>query len=56
MRIASNRVVVVEEDRGQALAHVPFQIIRQHAQQHMGAHPGRGPMIDRAQFQIDGFD
>jgi len=47
---------VVEQHRGKALAHVPFQVIGQHAKKDMRTDPIRQPVIHRANMQIDGFD
>jgi hypothetical protein len=55
-RLGSLLVGVVVEHRGQPLAHVPFEIVRQHTQKHMGAHPVGQPMVDRPDLQIDGLD
>ena len=52
---SSRPVVVVEQQRRQLLAHVPFQVIGQHAQQHMRPHTCCRPVEHRAQFQIHGF-
>ena len=49
------RLGLVEQHRGEALPHVPFQIIGQHAEQDVRAHPGCGPMEHRTQFEIDSF-
>ena len=35
--------------------HMPFEMIGEHAEQHVGAHTRRGPVVHRAQLQIDGF-
>ena len=48
-------VGLVEQHRGEAPTHVPLQIIGQHAEQDVGAHPRRGPMEHRTQFEIDGL-
>ena len=53
--VASHWVVLVEQHGCQAAAHVPFEIVGKHAEQHMRAHPWCGPMVYRAEFQIDGF-
>src|SRR5271165_5606518 len=47
--------VVVEHGR-QALAHVPFQVVCEHAQKHVGAHTLGQPVIDRPDLEIDGLD
>ena len=48
--------MIVEQQWRQGLAHVPFEIIRQHAQQDMRPHPWRGPVKHRPQVQIDRLD
>jgi hypothetical protein len=53
LRLAGNGVVIVEQDRRQAASHVPFQIVGEHAEQHVRAHPRRGPVEYRAQFEVD---
>ena len=55
LRVARGRIVLVEQHRGQAPAHVPFQIVGQHAEQDVRAHPRRGPMEHRTQLEIDGL-
>ncbi len=37
MRPGALPVVVLEQDWRQALAHVPFHVVRKHAQEHVGA-------------------
>src|SRR5271169_4482386 len=49
----ASRIVVVEQHGFEALAHVPFDMAGEHAQEDMGAHPRRQPMVDRSQVQID---
>ena len=47
--------MIVEQQRRQAASHVEFDVVGQHAQQNMSAHPRRGPMEDRADLEIDSF-
>jgi len=54
-RVCGFLVGVVVEDRRQALAHVPFQIVSEHAEEDVGAHPVGKPVVDRPDVQIDGF-
>ena len=49
-------VGIVIEHRREALAHVPFDMIGEHAQADVGAHARSGPMEDRSDLQIDGLD
>jgi hypothetical protein len=46
-------VVLVEQQRRQALAHVEFHIVGEHAQEHMRPHPRHQPVIDRPDLQVD---
>ena len=55
LRLARGRIGLVEQHRGEALAHVPLPIMGQHAEQDVGAPPRRGPMEHRTQFEIDGL-
>ena len=55
MRFARGRIGLVVQHRGEAPAHVPLQIIGQHAEQHVGAHARRGPVEYGTQFEIDGL-
>jgi hypothetical protein len=47
-------VAVLEQHGLEALP--PFEIVGQHAQQHMPAHPICQPVIDRPDPKIDGFE
>ena len=38
------------------LAHVPLDVVGEHAQEDVGAHARRGPVVDRADLEIDGLD
>src|SRR6201987_4038769 len=53
--LARRRIGLVEQHRGEAPAHVPLQIIGQHAEQDVRADPWRGPMKHRTQLEIDGL-
>src|SRR6476660_9284227 len=61
-RAASERCAgVTMEDRAaaasaQRLAHVPLEIIGEHAQQHVGADPIGQAVVDRSDLKIDGLD
>ncbi len=46
-------VVVIEQDRRERLAHVPFHTVGQHAQQDVGAHPLLKPMVNRTELEVD---
>jgi len=48
-------VVVVEEDGSEGLAHVPFEVVGEHAQQDMGADAVGAAMVDGADLEIDGL-
>src|SRR5260221_177298 len=55
-------VVVFEQDRGEALMHVPGEVVGEHADQHVGADPAGEPVADGADEQVgvqaaeDAFD
>ena len=55
-RIRDGFVVVVEQDRLERLAHVPFEIVGEHAQQHVGAHAVATTMMDWSDLDIDGLE
>ena len=48
--------MIVEQDRGQRAAHVPDDVITEHAKEDVGAHAASEAMVDRAHFQFDGLD
>src|SRR5258706_5907931 len=45
----------MEEQRGQRLAQMPFDVIGEHAKKDMGTNAIGGPMADRANLEIDGL-
>ena len=47
-------LMIVEQDRSQRLAHVPLEIIGEHAQQHVGTDPIGQAVVDRSDLEIDG--
>ena len=49
-------VGVVIEHRGEALAHVPFDVVGEHAQTDVGAHARSGPMEDRPHLEVDSLE
>src|SRR5262245_147151 len=49
-------VVIVKQDGRQCLAHMPFEMIGEHAQEHVGAHARAGPVVDRTNFEVYGLD
>jgi len=49
-------VGIVVEHRSKALAHVPFDVIGEHAQTDVGAHARHRPMEDRSDLKIDRLD
>ena len=55
-RLGGLLVGVVEQHRRQALTHVPFEIVGQHAEEDMRAHAIGQPVIDRPDLEIDGLD
>lgn len=46
-------IVVIEQDGRERLAHVPLDIVGEHAYQDMGAHALFEPMVNRAHFEVD---
>ena len=48
-------LVVVEQHRRERPAHVPFEMIGQHAEENMGAHARADPVMDRADLDVDGL-
>jgi len=50
------RLVVVKEHWSQRLAHVPLDVIGEHAQEDMGSHAILVAVVDGAHLQIDGLD
>ena len=55
-RLALGLVVVAMEDLRQALAHVPLDVIGQHMEKEMGADPGRAPVKEGPDLQVDGLE
>jgi hypothetical protein len=49
-------ISVIEQHRRQALTHVPFQVVGQHAKKNMRPHPILQSVVDRPDIQIDGLD
>ncbi len=49
-------LVIVEQDRSECLTHVPFEVVGEHAQQHVGADPIGQAVMDRSDLEINGFD
>ena len=45
-------VVVGEQQRREAVVHVPGDVVRQHPQEHVRADPGLGAVADRADVQV----
>src|SRR5882672_1292453 len=56
LRLGGILVGVVVEHMRQALAHMPFQVVGEHADKHVGAHAIGQPVIDRPDLEIDGLD
>src|SRR5208283_391798 len=55
-RLGGLLVGVVVEHGGQALAHVPFEIIGEHAEEDVGTHAVFEPVVDRPDMEVDGLD
>ena len=49
---AALRVIIIKQDRFEALAHVPFDMAGEHAEEDMSARP----RVDRQDVQIDGLE
>jgi hypothetical protein len=49
-------VIIVEQARRQRLAHLPLEVIAEHAQAHVGAHARAGVVVDRTNFEVYGLD
>jgi hypothetical protein len=49
-------VVILEEDGGEGLAHVPLEVIGEHAEEDVGAHAVGEAMVDGSDLEIDGLD
>jgi hypothetical protein len=45
-------VVVLKQDRGQGLFHVPAQVVGQHPQEHVGAYPVGQPVADGSHIEL----
>ncbi len=50
------RVVVVEEHRGERAAHVPLDVVGEHAQEDVGAHAAGQPVVDGPHLEVDGLE
>jgi hypothetical protein len=56
LRFGRILVRVIVEQRRQALAHMPLQVIGEHAKKHVGPHAIDQPVIGRPDLEIDGLD
>ena len=56
LSFGGGRVVVVEQERLEGLAHVPLDVVGEHAQQDVGAHPVGAAVVDRPYLQVDGLE
>ena len=54
--LGSGRVVVVEQERLEGLAHVPLDVVGEHAQEDVRPHPVGAAVVDRAYLQVDGLE
>src|SRR5215471_4423433 len=52
-RFSVGSVMIIEQDGLEDLPHVPFDIVREHAQQHVSANALSAAMMDRPHFEID---
>ena len=55
LRLAGGGIVIVKENRRQSTAHVPFDIVGQHAEQDVSANPVGQIVVDGADLEIDRF-
>src|SRR5205823_12091070 len=51
-RAAGGGVVVLEQDRGEFVLHVPGDVVGEQPDQHVGAHPAGEPVPDRPDEQV----
>jgi len=51
--LCGGEVVVIEQQRREGLAHVPFDIVGKQAQQEMGAHTFFQAMMNWTDFEVD---
>ena len=51
-RVADRAVLVVEQHRGERVAHILFDIVREHADQEVGADPRLEAVADRADLEV----
>ena len=56
LRFGGLLVAVVVEHRRQALAHMPFQVVGEHANKDVAAHAIGQPVIDRPDLEVDRLD
>src|SRR5690242_10822123 len=49
-------IVIVEEDGGEAMAHVPFDIVGEHAEEDVGTDAVAEAVVDGTNLEIDGLD
>ena len=54
--VSLGALVIVEQDRSERLAHVPLEIIGEHAEQHVSTHPIGQAVMDGSDFEIDRLD
>ena len=50
------RVVLIKEQGSERLAHVPLDVIGEHAQEDVATHPVGTVMVDGTNLEIDGLD
>ena len=56
LRPGGLRIVLVEQDRGQAFSHVPFGVVGEHAQEDVGTDAGFAVDEDRPDSEPSGLD
>ena len=54
--LGAGGIMVVEEQGSETLTHLPFNVVGEHAQQDMGAHPFGGAVVNRPDLEVHGLE
>lgn len=54
--LGAGRVMVVEQQGGEALTHVPFDVVGEHAQQDVGTHALGGTVMNGPDLEVHGLE
>ena len=54
--MGASGVMVVEQQGSEALTHVQFDVVGEHAQQDMGTHPLRGAVMNGLDLEVHGLE